>query len=85
MDNWRAEIKDGVLIVGGAPGGNYRAEMIRQGLKLPPGRLHHTDIYHDDWCGIWSGRKCNCDSDIVVRPVAQVPPRQAGQPGRRRR
>ncbi len=64
------EVKDGVLIVGDAPGGNYRAEVIRQGLKLPPGRLYHTNIYHDDWCGIWSGRKCNCDPDIVMRPHA---------------
>jgi hypothetical protein len=64
---WRAEIKDGVLITGDAPGGNYRAEVIRQGLKLPPG-VHHTDIYHDGWCAIFSGRECDCDPDIVVRP-----------------
>ena len=57
---------EGVLIVGDAPGGNYRAEMIRQGLELPPG-LHHMDIYHDDWCSIFRGGLCDCDPDIVVR------------------
>lgn len=65
----RTEVKDGVLIVGDAPGGNYRAEMIRQGLKLPPGGgLRHVNIYHDDWCGIWSRHKCNCNPSIKVRP-----------------
>lgn len=66
----RAEVKDGVLIVGGR-GGNYRAEVIREGLKLPPG-LHHVDIYHEDWCGIFSERKCNCEPDIVVRAVGPI-------------
>jgi len=66
-NKWRIEVKDGALIVGDAPGGNYRAEMIRQGLKLLPGRLCHIDIAHDDWCGIFSGRECDCDPDIVTR------------------
>lgn len=57
-----------VLIMGG-PGGNYCAEVIRQGCKLPPGgQLYHVDIYHDDWCGMFSGRTCDCDPDIVIRP-----------------
>lgn len=67
-NNSRMEVKDGVLTLGDAPGDNYRADIIRRGLKLLPGRLYHMDIYHDNWCGIWSGRKCDCDPDIVTRP-----------------
>ncbi len=25
---------------------------------------HHVKILHDDWCGFFKGRACNCDPDI---------------------
>jgi hypothetical protein len=26
--------------------------------------LWHTDIRHDEWCGVFRGGRCNCDPDI---------------------
>lgn len=66
-DNGSTDGKGKVLIAGDAPGGNYRAEMIRQELKLPRG-LHHVDIAHDEWCAIFRGMPCNCDPDVAIRP-----------------
>lgn len=67
-NNRRTKTKDNVLILGG-PGGAYQAEVIRQGLKLPPGRLYHVDIYHDSSCSIWSGGECDCDPVVRVEPI----------------
>lgn len=61
--------RGGVLIVGNAPGGNYREKVLRQArqlIGLGPGP-HHVDIAHDDWCSIWSGGKCDCNPDVVMR------------------
>jgi len=32
---------------------------------------HLIDIYHDAWCGIYQGKRCNCDPDIRLK--ATVP------------
>jgi hypothetical protein len=36
--------------------------------KLPPvpGQFTELATLHDDWCGIWEGRDCDCDP-IVMR------------------
>ena len=26
--------------------------------------LHQITVYHDDWCGIYRQKRCNCDPDI---------------------
>lgn len=70
--------RDGVLIVGDAPGGNYREKALQQILEEGPG-VYVQHIAHDDWCGIWFGRKCDCDPDMRLERVA--PPRQAGRRG----
>ncbi|MGA7234654.1 MAG: hypothetical protein WBY44_03175 [Bryobacteraceae bacterium] len=50
---------------------NYMNKLLRLEAesKIPhaPG-LWHTDIEHDDWCGINKGRRCNCDPDVYVYP-----------------
>ena len=77
----RTEVKDGVLIVGDAPGGNYREKAVQQARQLigaKPG-LYHQYIAHDDWCAIWSVGKCNCDPDIVTRMASGD---DAARPGR---
>ena len=38
--------------------------------KTPQSGLYYTDIRHDDWCGIFRGRRCNCDPDIGFVKVA---------------
>jgi hypothetical protein len=30
----------------------------------------HTHIAHDDWCGIYSRRECNCDPIVTVSQSA---------------
>jgi hypothetical protein len=32
--------------------------------------LHMVTIYHDDWCGIFAGTRCNCDPDITLSAVS---------------
>lgn len=60
--------RDHVLIVGDAPGGNYREKALRQVRQHlesePEPDVYHQYIAHDDWCGIWSGRECDCDPDV---------------------
>jgi len=29
--------------------------------------LHLVDVYHDTWCGIYQGQRCNCDPDIRLK------------------
>ena len=26
--------------------------------------LHQITVYHDDWCGIYQDKRCNCNPDI---------------------
>lgn len=33
--------------------------------KYPPD-VYEAFIAHDDWCGINSGQRCNCDPDITI-------------------
>jgi hypothetical protein len=28
---------------------------------LRPGRIRWAEVLHDDWCGIFSGRRCHCN------------------------
>jgi hypothetical protein len=44
-------------------------QLIQQG-QLPEVGLERVDIYHDDWCAIHSGRYCNCDPHIDLRPLS---------------
>jgi hypothetical protein len=44
--------------------------------KLPTRDLWLLDIYHDDWCGIYRGRRCNCDPDIRLRQNLSWDPRR---------
>jgi hypothetical protein len=30
------------------------------------GEIYHTIVLHDDWCGIYSGNRCNCDPEIEI-------------------
>ena len=55
----------GVLLVGDAPGGHYRDKVLAQEPKSAG--LYHVDVFHDDWCAIWQGRKCNCDPHLVTQ------------------
>ena len=47
-------------------------ELHRQG-KITGASLDLVDIYHDSWCRFNQGGNCNCDPDIVVRPLWVLP------------
>jgi hypothetical protein len=50
---------------------NYQIKLSRlaaEGKLQPPPGLWRLDIEHDSWCGINSGRSCNCDPDIYLYP-----------------
>lgn len=34
--------------------------------QIKPGEVYHDVIYHDDWCGIYFDKRCNCDPDIKI-------------------
>jgi hypothetical protein len=51
---------------------NYLKKLLRLQAQggLPVGvGLHQLDIYHDDWCHIYKGKRCNCDPDLRLKTV----------------
>jgi hypothetical protein len=50
-------------------------ELYLQG-KIPEASLSWVDIYHDDWCGIYRGRYCNCDPVLRLLPEPHLDPRR---------
>jgi hypothetical protein len=57
---------------------NYMKKLRRlfQERKLPKVGLELVEVYHDDWCAIYSGRYCNCDPDIRLRDLVFRNPEQ---------
>ncbi len=47
-------------------GHNYLPAMIAWAARqqLTPGRLVHMETMHDDWCGIFHGRRCHCEPEF---------------------
>ncbi len=44
---------------------NYIAKLLRYVRRRSLGnRDHHVKILHDDWCGFFKGRACNCDPEV---------------------
>ena len=44
---------------------NYIKKLSKLDLSdLTAGALHHITIAHDDWCGIYDDKLCNCDPYI---------------------
>jgi hypothetical protein len=35
-----------------------------------------VDVYHDNWCGVYRGRYCDCDPEIRLRQVGSLDPRR---------
>ena len=55
--------------LGGPPDDDYMKKLLPIGLALPQGTLWDATCYHYNWCGIYDGRRCNCDPDVVVVPL----------------
>lgn len=47
---------------------NYMKKVLWLTATLPPGSIADIHISHDDWCGTFRGRRCNCDPDIRIEP-----------------
>ena len=48
---------------------DYMKEWLPIVSAVPQGTLWDATCYHHDWCGIYDGRRCNCDPDVVVVPL----------------
>ena len=50
----------------GPPIDTYTKKLLPIASAVPKGTLWDGTCYHDAWCGIYNGRRCNCDPDVVV-------------------
>jgi hypothetical protein len=41
--------------------------------RLPPGSMTEVETLHDDWCGIFQGKRCDCNP-VVRRAEADLNP-----------
>jgi len=63
--------------IGNAPGGNYlpAVELLgEQVARHGRGTVTQVRIAHDEWCGIFHGRPCDCDPDVSVVPAPEAGP-----------
>ena len=37
--------------------------------KFSAGQLTSVDCLHDDWCQIHKGGECNCNVEVIVKPI----------------
>ena len=53
-------------MVGSNPKANYVPLVARHLDEFPPtpGEVNLIDVMHDDWCGVFSGKSCNCNPII---------------------
>lgn len=69
---WCRLTPDGSLKMGGHPG-NYQAKIeaaIASGkILIRPGEVQDVQVAHDDWCGSFQGKPCNCDPEIRVNGI----------------
>jgi hypothetical protein len=56
---------------------NYQKKLERlraQGLlQFTPG-VHILDVCHDMWCGIYQGKRCDCDPDLNISTLRNTHP-----------
>lgn len=56
---------------------NYVAKVLAFAREhnIPRGRLSEIGIYHDSWCGIHRGGRCNCNPDVKLLKTHPAPKR----------
>ena len=55
--------------------------MIQRGeLVVAEGSYNDIEFLHDHWCGIYRGKECNCDPDVVLHREAVTSPRKKKTP-----
>lgn len=45
-------------------------EIYKTGLLLP-GKVYDMSSFHDNWCGVYKDKLCNCNPHIVVYEVKE--------------
>ncbi len=48
-------------------GGNYMKKALEIA-QITPGQISEYTVLHDDWCGFWKRKPCNCDPVFVTHP-----------------
>ena len=55
--------------------GNYVAKLQKFMAEHPElterGSFSLVDVRHDRWCGVFKGRRCNCDPDVSLKAVKE--------------
>jgi hypothetical protein len=41
--------------------------------RLKAGSLHEVQVAHDSWCGVWTGKVCNCSSELTLIEIEPAP------------
>lgn len=50
-------------------------DWLRRNGKLPGKGAFDTAVNHDDWCGIFDGRACDCEPEIAINGRRQSYPK----------
>lgn len=45
---------------------NYFEKLTDLMAGLEPGTVNHVMVRHDDWCGHFRGKPCNCNPDVSL-------------------
>ena len=48
------------------PGYHDRLTVALGSMDLPAVGVGRVSVFHDRWCGVFSGRQCNCVPDISI-------------------
>lgn len=53
---------------------NYHREIerLQQRGVFKPGEVILIDVEHDEWCGVYSDKRCDCDPDIRDQITGQL-------------
>lgn len=44
----------------------YLKQVLKHVKDVPPGQIVlHVEVQHDDWCGIYEGRSCDCEPSVL--------------------
>ena len=58
---------------------NYLKKLARvlRSVRLPQGTVTQVWIYHDEWCAVLRGSRCNCDPILKVCRATSAAPSQS--------
>ena len=46
---------------------NYKKKLLT--MNFERGKMYDVEIVHDDWCGVFKDKECDCDPDIIVKEI----------------